>query len=837
MVFRYHTMMKLGTAFAAVILIAAHGWADEPHDTRGPVQVAGLTPKVTADGVEAPGYRWTPFPTDPDQWTAGWVSAPRATNGENVTASILRGSLELGFKPVRVEARMTASAPYFLYVNGIPVSRGPADQGHDFSNRGKQPIPFYDLRDLTPFFHRGKNAVAVLTDPGAKVLFEAVCTSPEGKKVTVGTDGNWKGLPAAFLTLSTIPAKESSRQKPTACSVFEGTKEPCGWSAPGFDDSTWAMVSPPSPVGKGSLQPSELPPCMETVYPVKQVIPVEGSAITVPPGALKDGKPLVITTNGAVQVLFDRVMSARVGFKIKGSEGAEMSFIPTELPGKGGTPAGILRLRSGIQTFETRRFHAMGAVRLEFRNVTKPLEVLEVTADWTSQPVAYEGSFECSDPFLNRLWKVCRTSVQINLQTHHLDSPSHQEPISDYGDYLIEDLVAYDAFGYGNPWLVRQDLRKWAAVMRDAGYHTFHTSYALMWLQALMNYYDRTGDAALVKELAPVIHELLGKFATYVGSEGLVSQAPDYMFMDWVTLGGLPAHHPPAEIGMGYMTALYYKALADGIRVSEITGESDKASSYRNLRAGILPAYNSLLWDPSAGLYKDGVSHLSKVAPHQWMPADRGTVTHSAQNNSMAVAYGLADDKKPEELMKRTLAIQPWNLQPYFMHFVFDAMDRSGVYDKEANDWLRKWTINDQTQSLLEANGMGDLSHGWTSTPLYQMSSRILGVEPASPGFGRILIRPRPGGLEWASGSVPTPHGPVQVSWKISGGQFTLHATIPSQAESAVIEVPGMQTKAAAQGDAPAPQALGTQNGRVSYEVKPGSYSITSQLDQPPAAR
>ena len=31
-----------------------------------------------------------------------------------------------------------------------------------------------------------------------------------------------------------------------------------------------------------------------------------------------------------------------------------------------------------------------------------------------------------------------KQAVQICLQTHHLDSPNHQEPISDPGDYVIE---------------------------------------------------------------------------------------------------------------------------------------------------------------------------------------------------------------------------------------------------------------------------------------------------------------------------------------------------------------------------------------------------------------
>src|SRR5208283_3670541 len=79
-------------------------------------------------------------------------------------------------------------------------------------------------------------------------------------------------------------------------------------------------------------------------------------------------------------------------------------------------------------------------------NVTEPLEILDAGAVFTSQPVEYKGAFECSDERLNQIWKVSRWAVQICLQTHHLDSPNHQEPISDPGDYVIESMVDHYAF-------------------------------------------------------------------------------------------------------------------------------------------------------------------------------------------------------------------------------------------------------------------------------------------------------------------------------------------------------------------------------------------------------
>ena len=115
--------------------------------------------------------------------------------------------------------------------------------------------------------------------------------------------------------------------------------------------------------------------------------------------------------------------------------------------------------------------------------------------------------------------------TQICLQTHHLDSPHHQEPISDPGDYLIESLSNYTAFF--QPWLTRQDLRKYAWIMAQCQNKVFHTSYSLLWLQMLLDYYDYTGDESLVRELGPSVHSLLDTFTSYQVKNGLLSEAPN----------------------------------------------------------------------------------------------------------------------------------------------------------------------------------------------------------------------------------------------------------------------------------------------------------------------
>jgi hypothetical protein len=399
--------------------------------------------------------------------------------------------------------------------------------------------------------------------------------------------------------------------------------------------------------------------------------------------------------------------------------------------------------------------------------------------------VDYRGSFECSDVFLNRIWKVSRWAVQICMQTHHLDSPNHQEPISDPGDYVIESMVSHHAFAL--PWLTRQDIRKFAWILKDEKYANFHISYSIGWVQMLMDYYDYTGDEALMREMAPYVHELMDTYASWRGTNGLISEAPNYMFMDWVEIAGFNCHHPPAVIGQGYLTAFYYHGMEMASRVAVVTGDQARRDIYAKRRAEIADAFNRELWVDGKGLYRDGKPFQTSIKPSQWLPADKAVETFSPHVNLLAVLYDLAPTNRQAAIIDKVMSEKPLNTQPWFMHWVFQAVDHAGLFDRYGTVQMRRWKIVPETQSFREMWNDGDLSHGWCSTPLVQMSSRVLGITPAEPGWKRIAIRPQLCDLQWAKGSVPTPFGAVTASWTIENGKWILDATIPKGTEADVI--------------------------------------------------
>jgi hypothetical protein len=321
----------------------------------------------------------------------------------------------------------------------------------------------------------------------------------------------------------------------------------------------------------------------------------------------------------------------------------------------------------------------------------------------------------------------------------------------------------------------------------------------------LMDDYDYTGDKALVEEMAPYVHELMDTYASWRGKNGLISEAPNYMFMDWVDIAGFGCHHPPAVIGQGYLTALYYHGLEMASRVAEMTGDAARVAKYAKLRREIATAFNRELWVPNVpgtlrapkdgtgtvpdtmGLYRDGKPFQTSVKPGQWLPADKDIETFSPHVNLLAVLYDLAPKEQQAAIVEKVLAEKPLNTQPWFMHWVFQAIDHAGLFDRYGTSQMRRWKIVPETQSFHEMWNGGDLSHGWCSTPLVQMSARVLGVRPTSPGFKTFAVRPTLCDLTWAKGRVPTPHGDVAVSWKLGEDRLLLDVTVPAGTEADIL--------------------------------------------------
>ncbi len=768
-------------------------------DPIGPIVHPGMAVRVDKDGVQAPGYRFANGHARKDTWAARWIwlakgkwrnmAATRTQwinsveGGEDIQTPVMalfRKELTLNEEPLEVTAWVSADLRYRIFINGRLAGRGPADIGGDYGDAVKPRHWFYDCCDLTGYFHKGTNVIAAevsirnmaiseVTTGRPGFLFEADIRTEQSKSAKIASDMTWRAVPGdAYVRTN----------------VYDAGREPVGWMTAGFDDWRWPHAGElcQADGGRWKLRASEIPPLMEARYMPGAIALVQGDVAN-------SDRPSTggISVNGqaSLRLDFDREITGYVNLKADGEAGAQVTISQKEMPdGKAGRWSRYI-LREGLQSHEV---HFLGGFQYLTVEVKGNVRALEIGATFASYPVEYKGSFACSDKGLNELWRACRWTTQLCMQSYYLDSPIHQEPIGCTGDYLVESLINYHAFG--EKWLTRQDLRKTALMLRKNRYDTFHTSYSLLWVQLLCDYYEYTGDTAIVEELAGDVHRLLRLFDSYVGQRGLVSEAPDYMFMDWAEVEGFNLHHPPAVMGMGYMTAFYYKALLDAQKMSMAVGRKVRAGQYARRAEAVKDAFNRELWVQEKGLYKDGIPFVTKAAPGKWLPDDRDIVTFTPYVNSLAVLYGIATDERCAAIMDEVLKAAA-GVQPYFMHFVFEALAKSGMFGENAVRLMRRWDamLAEHPASLKEMWNRGDYSHAWGGSPGYQMSSKILGIAPIDAGFGGIRVKPHICGLAWAKGQVPAPMGLIGVEWQKCDREFTMSVSLPD-GSAGVIHLP-----------------------------------------------
>ncbi len=156
------------------------------------------------------------------------------------------------------------------------------------------------------------------------------------------------------------------------------------------------------------------------------------------------------------------------------------------------------------------------------------------------------------------------------------------------------------------------------------------------------------------------------------------------------------------------------------------------------------------------------------------------------------------------------------------MHFAFDAEAVSGLWDRYAWSQMQQWHLNPHTATFREMWFHGDWSHAWGGSPLIQMSSRILGVTSAEPGYASVRIAPHLADLGWAKGVVPTPRGDVKVSWKHGDTGFTIDFSSPEGVPILLdlSAIPALDHPTTINGEAGQAQRDGT------FNLAPGKHTV-----------
>ena len=485
-------------------------------------------------------------------------------------------------------------------------------------------------------------------------------------------------------------------------------------------------------------------------------------------------------------LFFDKIYSAYPHITISCQGKCKVTLVSSE-EGTAGVFRETVITDKSVHHFSP-RMRSIGQIAIEVENESDyPVIVENVYIDYVHYPVHTEGEFVCSDELINKIYDVCMHTLKICRQTIHLDSPTHQEPLACTGDYYIQSMIEY--LSLQDPTLAEWDLKRTALILKLQNGRMFHTTYSLIYPWWAYEHYMYTGDKSVIDQEA--IKLLLDRFEGYISHEnGLLEYAPDYVFVDWVVadtdkdafldggkmmshgkMEGFSLHHPPKALGQSVLCLFYYNALVKIAKLYEALGNTEDMRACLEKAERIKESINTHLFDKEKGLYVGGLNTPNKVPENDWLPKNTSTVYYLKQANVLAVLFGVAPKEKRKAILEYVVKdLSKLEMQPYFYHFLLNALYNEGMFGDYGFDLIRRYEslIDRCDKGLSEAweNMQCDYSHAWGAAPAYALKRVLSGFEILEAGCKKIRLSPELFSLDMAKYQITTPYGKIEFCQK-----------------------------------------------------------------------
>lgn len=402
--------------------------------------------------------------------------------------------------------------------------------------------------------------------------------------------------------------------------------------------------------------------------------------------------------------------------------------------------------------------------------------------DFTKDAIAGGiGSFICSDDKYSKMWDISLNTLECCTHETFADCPFYedQQYIGDArfeskyawaisNDSLMQKKVIIDTLGSLQPdgMIASTSPNMWVQVL--------HMS-SVYFIEHIRAYLRFTGDIDFVKSIVGAVGFCVSYFEGWKTPEGIINPTDGCRFIDWVTEWnrGLPPNGEKAPLAI--YNIMYASALKDAIEICEECGYTGLASDYRRLHADLTKAINRHFFDSEKGLYVDVLGYKTYCEHTGVWAILSDTVTGDD-------ALTLAKKMMTEDGVAKSSFSKIYDL--------LRALDKVGLYDEYAPELLSQWDnmIEKHCTTWGESASFSRSEcHGWSCTPVYEMTAMILGVKPLKDGYEKIRVEPHLMGLTHAKGRVPTGYGYVDVSWKTNGDKFSLDIKSSKEVEMEIV--------------------------------------------------
>lgn len=428
-------------------------------------------------------------------------------------------------------------------------------------------------------------------------------------------------------------------------------------------------------------------------------------------------------------------------------------------------------LKRGVNRLFFLRRRAFRFLRLQF---DVDVRVKSVSLRLRMTPPVRLGWFHCEDGELNKMWQVGKYTLHVNKHQEYESCPRNEMKYFS-GDGIVDALVDHYAFGdcaltYSSLSLTEQTLAGGLCPDRFAR-NTALTDYPAWRIVSAYHQYFYYGDRYFLEQHYGELVQCLDWLIEKMNDGGLIFQYP-------VPFGAFHTEADAVEYTCSFdrlgekplINALLYKSLLCMAELGRLQGD-ERAEFWESLAQRVKTAFNERLWEERRGAYLDTLDP-------SYLPHD---------GNALALLYGLAEGERAERVKKtlREKLWTPWGavltseplshtrggnttVSPMMNLHEAEARFRSGDSEGALELMRRCWgtMLKKGAETFWEfapADGESRWSipsHAWSSGCTYLLSAFVLGIRPASAGYGEVLFCPQ-GGLQAVEGVVPTCRGYV----------------------------------------------------------------------------
>ncbi|MBR0501066.1 MAG: family 78 glycoside hydrolase catalytic domain [Bacteroidales bacterium] len=786
---------------------------------------------ATFSGLEIGEDTWhtTLYESDEEFQVAGGetlVKSPAEESG----APMLRKSFDVRKDLVSARLYTTARGIYEYEVNG----RKMAD---DWFNPGSSDYRyriFYNTYDITPFLHKGTNAVGAMLGAGwysdftgyatawqdqfgtgLSLLAKIVLSYSDGTSEVIVSDGSWKAFNGGPVISDSFQNGED----------YDARREVQGWSEARYDDSSWAYAT------VAEALPDSVTICSYTGSPVRNHIVLKAVSVSEPePG-------VYVYDMGQNMVGVPRI-------RLSGERGKELTFrygemtYPEVLPEDPLPPltSEIYEARKGYvytdnyrgalstdhyimkgggpETFQP-RFTFHGYRYIEIHGLDKPLLPGEVEGVVLESVGDQLSGFETSDADVNRLYENIVWGQRGNFLSIPTDCPQRDERMGWMGDAQV--FVRSATYNMNvDPFFTR-----WFQSVRDiqgedGSYCDFvpkvglppHGSSkgggAMGWMEAGIiipwQIYLQYGDIGFVRGHYPS----MVAYMEFLQKRAVGDIQPGSGYGDWVAV-----EHTNSPLTN---TAYYgYDAMLME-KMAAALGKDEDAARWHALYERIKAAFNREFVGP------DGITKESKNVPpyFEWI-AGGSDNTFKANTQTSYVVPLQADlfDAQHKPLAVQNLvenvASHGYTLTTGFIGtpYLNLVLSRNGfdnvayqLFEQRAYpSWLYPvlqgaTTMWERWNSYTIKRGFGPVdmnsfNHYSFGAIEEWMFSYMLGIQPVEddPGYHSFVLSPRVGGsFEFVRGHYDSVYGRIESGWKrLEDGSVQFDFTVPANTSASLI--------------------------------------------------